>query len=389
MPLLWRYLILRFLKTFFLSVFGFVAILLTMRLDEIAYFASLSPGKTNLFLFTIQQIPYILPIAFPIGALVSSILLVQDLSKAHELSAMRALGLSLRNILMPIITTSLFLSVLNFYIISEASTQSHFKAGMLKNELRSLNPLFLLQNKHIMQIKGFYFETFGPSISGESAEQVIFLSPSHHSKRLNLLIAGKLISTPREFKGEKVTLLTSKKTESDKSLDDEGNPFSENLLLENMKESSISIQDFAHLLEKKIWTINNDHLSMPLLLVRLDENKTKLQNIKASPDLSKVKHAKNEVNRTYSEIIKRFSVALAVFSFTFMGCAFGINISRNNSNKGLFITIILSAFYLMAFFAAKSLSHNLIATTLLYLSPHLIIILLSLKNLLRLGKGIE
>jgi lipopolysaccharide export system permease protein len=386
MPLLWRYLLAHYLKTFFLCVVAFVAILLTMRLDEIAYFASLSPGALNLVLFTLQQIPYILPIAFPIAALISSSILMQDLSKSREITAMRASGFSLQNILMPIITASLFLSALNFYIISEMSTKSHFNAGQLKNQLRTLNPLFLLQNKHIMQIKGFHFETFGSSVAGENAEEIIFLAPSHHNDRLNLLVGLKLISTPTEFKGENLTLVTSKggRHETEK----------ETLLIENMNQSIASIEDFTNILEKKIWTVNNDHLTLPLLLVRLNENKSKLMENKALialgiSDPSALKHAVSDYNRTISEILKRISCALAVFTFTLMGLSFGIQISRNETNSGVIILISLSALYLIAFFAAKSYETDLAATATLYLAPHLLICLLSIVNIRRKERGIE
>ena len=41
MPVLWRYLIAYFLRIAIVCVLAFIAILLTMRLDEIAHFAAL------------------------------------------------------------------------------------------------------------------------------------------------------------------------------------------------------------------------------------------------------------------------------------------------------------------------------------------------------------
>ena len=75
MPIFWRYLLIHFLKVFCLCVVAFIAILLTMRLDEIASLMTLGAGVTELVWFTLQQIPYILPIAIPISALISSMLL--------------------------------------------------------------------------------------------------------------------------------------------------------------------------------------------------------------------------------------------------------------------------------------------------------------------------
>ena len=78
MPILWRFLIIKFLKVFSFSVLAFIAILLTLRLEEIAHFASIDSGKGYLFWFILYQIPYILPVAIPLSCLISSLLLVQE-----------------------------------------------------------------------------------------------------------------------------------------------------------------------------------------------------------------------------------------------------------------------------------------------------------------------
>ncbi len=380
MPLFWRYLLSQYLKTFSLCVVAFIAILLTMRLDEIAYFATLGADVGHIAWFAVQQIPYILPIAMPIAALISAILLVQQLSHAHEITAMRTCGFSLGDILAPILVAALLLSTLNFYIISEMSTTSHLGAGQLKTQLRSINPLLVLQNKHIMQVKGFYYDTLGPSRVGEYAQDIVFFSPNKHNNRLNLLVAKQLHATPEQFTGQQVSLLTSRQRHADEP---------ETLIIENMQSSTTSIEDFSQMLEKKIWSINNDHLQMAQLLVRVDEARSQLQAAQSQGKTSEVKPAKHFLYCCLSEIVRRFSVAFAVFSFTLMGLAFGINISRNHSNRGIFIVIFLAALYLIAFFAAKSFEHALIATTLLYMLPHVIICSAALWTLRRTAHGIE
>src|SRR5438132_1223109 len=98
MPALWRYLITYFLKIAFTCNLAFVAILLTMQLDDIAHFAALGAPFHYILLFTFHQIPYILPIALPLSCLIASLLLMQRLSNTHELTALRASGFSLRDI---------------------------------------------------------------------------------------------------------------------------------------------------------------------------------------------------------------------------------------------------------------------------------------------------
>lgn len=381
MPLLWRYLLGNYFKTFGLCVAAFIAILLTLRMEEIAYFATLGPESFLIVWFILQQIPYILPIALPVAALISALLLVQQLSGSRELTALRACGFSLREIFAPILIAALFLSMMSFYIVSELSTVSHLNAGQLKNQLRSVNPLFLLQNKHVMQMKGFYFDTLGPSRVGDFAQDILFLSPNRKSNRLNMLVAKHLQASPEQFSGKNVTLLTSQ-------IAQEGQE-KENLFVENMQDSTTSIEDFSQMLEKKIWSINNDHLKLPLLLVRLDEARETWRAAKNSGNKEETKQAVHVLNGCCTEILRRTSAAIALISFTLLGLAFGINISRRQSNRGVLIVVLLGSLFLIAFFAAKSFDYALISSGVLYLLPHVIILMASMWTLQRTAKGIE
>ena len=382
MPIIWRYLLSQYFKVFFLCLTTFILVLLTTRLDEIAHFATFGPEGIYILLFTLHQIPYILPIAIPISSLISAILLIQRLSHSHELTALRACGLALKDILAPLLIAALFLSTINFYVASELATTSHFNTATLKSHLRSINPLLLLHNKHLLRMKGIYFDSLGPSKIGESASNIVLAVPKKTNGRINLMLANKLEANPLTFSGSQVTLITPLKNHQQESFDQ--------LIIENIGETHASIEDFSELLQKKVWTINNDYLNMPMLLIRLKNEKNNLENAYSSPQPSStLKQIQRNINRCKTEIIRRLSLAIAVFSFTFMGLAFGISISRNHSQKGLFFVIIFAVIYLMAFFAAKGIDQLLIASTFMYLLPHLLIIGASIWMLRRVSKGIE
>lgn len=381
-PVLWRYLITDFLRIAAICISAFVAILLTMQLDEIAHFAALGAPISYIFFFTFHQIPYILPIALPLSCLIASFLLIQRLSNTRELTTLRASGFSLCDILSPIWLTASFLSMGNFWISSELATQSHFQNNLLKNELRSINPLLLLHNKHLMRLKGFYFEALETSRIGESASQIILAIPNHHHQRMHLMVAQHLQANPSIFIGKKVTLITGIASEQEEDFD--------HLLVENMETSQTYIKDFSNILQKKIFTINNDYLQMPLLLARIQEQQQLLSNHQLKgEDSNQLNFLKTQLNRSLSEIMKRFSIALSVFSFTLMGTTFSINIKRKQHYYFLYLAIALTTFYLLAFFLAKGMDHHFGLATALYLTPHLFIIFTSFVILKRIAKGIE
>lgn len=382
MPIVWRYLLGQYLKVFLLCLISFIAILLTTRLDEIAHFATLGSEGLLVLWFTFQQIPYILPIAIPISCLISVIILVQRLSVTHEMTAFRACGLSLREVLTPIMIASIFIAALNFYVVSELATQSHLATGLTKMELRSVNPLLLLHNKHLMRLKGAFSDTLGHSKIGEYAGDIIIAMPNKNNSRINLMIAKNLQADPTAFIGNDVTLITPA-TNHVLSQHDQ-------LIVENMGQMNTSIKDFSQMLQKKVWTLNNDHLGLALLRARIKD----LKKIEASIDkidtnAEELKLAHRNINRSYSELIRRISIALAAFTFTLMGASFGISISRNRTNRGVMYVIGLAAMYIVAFFSAKSFEHQFIASTLLYIVPHLIIVVMSLLMLTRISKGVE
>lgn len=378
MPLLWRYLLLQYLKVFVFCVLAFIVLLLTLRLNEIAYFATLGPEALKIVWFTLQQIPYVLPIAIPVSALISALLLAQNLSQSKEFTAMRSCGFSIREILAPVLVASLLLSTFNFYIISELTTASHHTAGQLKNQLRSVNPLLILNNSLLARIKGFYFDTFGTSRLGEFAQDIIFLSPNRHSDRLTLMVAKRMDVSSDQLSGDYVTFVTSRASKEGEK---------EELVIENMLSSQLMIRDFSQLLEKKIWSVNNDHLQFRQLLIRKDETKKLLESLIHQSE--EIKRARQDYYRVLSEIIRRFSASFSVFSFTLLGLAFGTRISRTKSNLNIFYVSFFVSLYLAAFFTAMSFDQAIISASLLLCVPHLLICVASLLTLRKISLGIE
>src|SRR5258708_1903184 len=121
MPILWRYLLRNFFQILVLSVSSFIGVLLVLRFHEIARFATSGASLVKIFLFTLYQIPYILPIAMPFSCLIASMLLFQRLSRLHELTAFRSCGLGFSSIVAPLLCAGTLLGFVNFVICCELS----------------------------------------------------------------------------------------------------------------------------------------------------------------------------------------------------------------------------------------------------------------------------
>jgi lipopolysaccharide export system permease protein len=283
--------------------------------------------------------------------------------------------------LTPLLVAASFLAVANFYIISELATNSHLSGALIKNELRSINPLLILSNKHLMKLRGIYFDTLGPSLLGESASNSIIAMPNRSTHRINLILAKNLQSSSTDFKTQSLTIL---------STSSEGDDQHDKILVENIKETTTTIKDFMQLIHRKMWTLNNDHLQLSLLLCRLHENNDLLAaaNIEFKP-ISEIKQIQRTSSRIYSEMIRRFSIAFAVFTFTLLGATCGLSIGRTQSVKKIVLVAVLSAIYISAYFSAKGIDHLLVTSALFYILPHLLIIGTSLWMLRKATRGVE
>lgn len=378
MPIIWRYLLTQYFKVLSFCVLAFIALLLTTRLDDIAHFATMGPEGKMILKFILYQIPYILPIAIPISCLISALILVQRLCSTHELTALRAGGRSLANVFAPLLLAGFLLAFTNFYIVSELTTASHLASSLLKKDLRAINPLLLLNNKHLMRVKGFFFNAHGDSKVGEFASDIILATPNKDNSRINLLLAKKLTAGMEKIVGERVTLITSLGKEEKGTYD--------HLMVENMGSVSTTIDDFTQMVEKKVWTLNNDHLPWTLLQVRVTEDKELLQQNLSHGERKQIQRS---IDRAYSEMMRRLSVGASAFCFTLLGIAFGLSIGRGMSNRGVIVVVLLAAFYLASFFVAKGVDHHRIASIALYTVPLALITGMAGWKINRISKGIE
>lgn len=383
MPIIWRYLLGRYLKVLTLCLLTFVSILLISRLHEIAQFAALGGAAYYVTLFTLHQIPYILPIALPLSCLISTVILYQHMSATQELTALRASGLSLKQITAPTLIAGALVALINLYIVSEISSYSRRATSQLEHEVRTLSPFLLLQNRNYIASKAAYIDVKGEMVQGESAEDVILAINQSQSQRITLALAKLFKATDDMLSAQQVTLISGAESTEQRSFD--------HLFMENLQEIETPLSDFTGFVKQGGWRVKNDHFELSLLLIRLRRAFKAVQYALSDPQVDQVrlKSLKNQRNACCTELSRRVSVGLAVFTFSLMGCAFGVSISRMRSRRGAIMVSALALMYLVCFFVAKGLPEKFLMATVLYLSPHILISALSVRALKRAIKGVE
>lgn len=364
MPIIWRYLLRNYFQVLLLCVGAFISVLIVLRFQEIARFATSGAPILKIVLFALFQVPYILPIAVPISCLIAAILLFQRMSNTHELTAFRTCGLGLKSILTPLLFAGFFLSVVNFTIASEISPRCRGMSKTLIFEMATSNPLFLLQKESLIKLRNVYYD-IGVLKANKYAENVILVAKNSSNGHLTVMSAKELTLKGELLNGKQVTFISSVEPKK-------GSGF-EHLVIENQSEMNTEAANLSQFVKNVDWDESYEYMPLRMILAH-DAVEKKAQYLSKSAQV---------------EISRRLSISLAAFTFTLIGIAFGMQIGRNRSKKRIIWAIALAALFLVCFITAKSLRHSPMLSTAIYLLPHPVIILLCLRFLKTVREGVE
>lgn len=364
MPLLWRFLLKSYFQVFFLCLTGFISVLLTARMQEIAKLAALNSEISSIFLFILYQIPYILPIAIPISGLISALLLLQRLSYTHELTAFRTLGLSVKTLSTPLLMAGLLLSFINLLISAELTPRCRLYSRALIQNTTTINPLFLMKKSKMIKLQDSYVDMKMTHL-GKEVQDVIFAVKNSSNKRLSLLTAKKFTVEDSLMKGENVSIISNIAQDSPSQFD--------HLVIENQDLMSTSANALCTLMQNTTQKIGLEHLSFPFLLSICSDPM-------AEPKI---------VKEAQFEICKRLFFPGITFAFTFLGISLGMQIGRRQQKKGIYLAILLSTFTFICSIAAKSAYQVPHKMLFFYLLPFPIIFFTSFWFQKRIAGGIE
>jgi len=165
-----RYIIKKFLTIFLLIFFSLISVFIIItffeQIDEIS-----QHNKTiNQFLsYLLYRIPEFIHYSLPICAMASSLLCLGFLTKTNEITAMKASGMSIYRIIVPVVVLSLFVSVMSFYLQEYVTPYTNKKAEEKWNEIIDIPPRSYnqLDQRWVMgreRNRIYHYKHFDPSI---------------------------------------------------------------------------------------------------------------------------------------------------------------------------------------------------------------------------------
>jgi lipopolysaccharide export system permease protein len=359
MPILWNYLLKGYFQLFFLCVSAFVSVLLVVRFQEIALFASSGANLYQIALFSFYQIPYILPLAIPISCLLAAMILFQKMSTHLEITALRASGLSLGSLCYPLLLAGCLLSLVNFTVTSEMTPLTRTLAKNLLYQIAGDNPLIVMQKDSAFALKTFDFDLKNLQ-PGKKAEEVIGIMRQESQDRIALFTVKELSIDKEWIHGSNLSFISNV---------DPKFPGYDHLIIENQQSMQVSKPTITSHLFSTEWFAKDDLLTLKEALHKYRKEKLSL------------------TSKTGIDLIRRVYLGLCPFTFTVIGLAFGINTSRQKRKEAFFWTFSLSILMLGSFIASKTLYKISFLAILLYIVPHPFALLVSLRSLRGISKG--
>jgi len=354
----WRYAITRFCAGFFICLGSIIALLIAARFKEIAEFATLSSDGTKTALFTLYQIPFILPMAIPISALIASFLLLQNMSKSQETTTLRAAGFALRDLLAPLLFLGSFFSLVTFFFSAKIAPFCYRESVHLLYREATPSSLFLLQQKKCCKLTNTYLQL---KEKEGSFIDLIFITRNPSNHRLELVTMDQLRIENELLLGNHVAIVSHIPTQ---------NHAFDSLMIENQMSMSLNAPFLSKFFLKRSPKLNIRSLDFRLLAW-------------ASCQMGKLGRS------AWTELLRRSSLSLAVFSFTLLGCAFGFESGKTISKRSVILTIFLALLLLTSYFLGKGLRFHRNISLFSFLLPHLLIWGAALFRLRRIAKGVS
>lgn len=279
----------------------------------------------------IYLIPYLLSYTIPMAMLTATMLCFGRLSSDNEVTAMRASGISLYKIGLPVLIAGFIISLASVYLNDRILPQSHFASYQLIKEVGIKRPTAYLESgTFIKSFKGYILFIY--SIDKNELKSVrIYQLQDNGPPRTIIAEKGEFITYPDK---DIVKLKLINGTA------DEPNPDNPSVFYKlNFKTYNMTLDLASELDKDKIEKKSKD---MTIKEIKSEIARLKTLGIKATPLLT--------------EIHRKLAMAFSSFVFILVGLPLAINTRRREKSVGFGISLIILIVYYLLFIGGQALS---------------------------------
>ncbi len=334
MNILRRYCFQELIYPFFMSLCLVTFIFMVGNLFDLAdLLVNKGVSFFDLIKLIILMIPSLLGFILPTAALTSVLLVFGSFSQNNEINAMKASGVNLIRLIIPVIALSFLLSFLSLFLIDQIQPRSEYQSRQLVRDLVVKHPsAYLEANRFIKDFQGYTF--WINKISGNRLEGItIFQHNEDKPTRTIIADRGEVVSTPDQ-KALAIQLYNG--------TSDEPNPDDPTVLYKlNFKTfmlSDITIGKQHGGIQKK-----EKEMTIDELLYQLKHN-------------DEVRNVPKKKRETESEIHKKIAFSFATVIFVLIGLPVAIIGRRGEALISFSFALAVVAIYYVLFVCGRTIA---------------------------------
>ncbi|QHI67914.1 LptF/LptG family permease [Tichowtungia aerotolerans] len=345
MRVLNRYLLFDYL-VIFLTALGLITFVMTIgamvkAVDLMA--RGISPMLIVRFFF--QNVPYILSFSMPISILFAALLLFGRLSMDSEISAMKACGLSLWQVVAPLIVLSVLLSGICVYINNEVAPQAKYANKRLLSSAGVDEPINLLEEgRFIREFPGLLI--YVGRKNGHEVKDVVAYELSDDGQ-----VKRSLRAKRGEIEADDVNkILRVRLYDGSMETPDLDDPHDiSKTTYTPFRYVQLPPLDFKELLKDDKIRVKHSYMTTSQLI-------DNIRNVKKDfPMLSEADQAVQRC-KLMIEANRRISIAMACFTFMLIGIPLGVKSHRKETSIGMVMSLGIVFAYYIFIVIAKALA---------------------------------
>jgi len=315
-------LVIALLMTIFISTFvGLIGVV-----SKLFRMISGGDGSDIMFYFVAYNMPKLLCYTLPIGILVATVLTFNRMSADNEITALRASGISLLQIISPVILLAIIISGISWWLNFNVAPEYTAKARVMAKSQAYKNPVMLLQpGKPFAMFPGYYI-----LIGGKKDTKIEDIHIYVQDKKGNL--TQNITATHGEISVDPVTqTMTLILEETTIAKIDPNNPKNIDRLLAGRWQQSFNYGKAAN---RKPVVMKCKYMSLKQLLAWVSMT---------TANGGKLAHYR--VEEFMIELHKRAAWSITPFTFILIAIPLGLQMARRETAAGLVGCVVVAALY--------------------------------------------
>ncbi|MBI4115042.1 MAG: LptF/LptG family permease [Candidatus Omnitrophica bacterium] len=359
MKILRRYALRELLTPFLISLLFFTFIFLVGNLVKLAdLLINKGVSLLDILKILVLLIPKLLSFTLPTSALTAILLTFGGFAQNNEITAMKANGVNLLSVMVPVLLASFFLSLVSLFFNDQIQSRAQFAYRQAVKDLLLKRPMAYLEaGKFIKDFQDYIILT--QRLEGNRLYDITIYQPQEEGKATRTIIAewGEIISSSDD---KTLTLKLYNGTSDEPNPDDPSVFYKLNFKTFELPPIHLGKEDPSKISKKA------KDMSLDEILYRL----------KRDPEVIKNKGLRRELK---AEFHKKISFSFAPFVFALVGLPLAVITRRGEAVISFSLAIGIVAFYYVFFVWSRAI------TLEGYLPPF---VALWLPNLFMAGCGI-